>query len=236
MRGGERGIELHKFLDNSAWTVTNTSWNVFRDKIESTITFSITLKRKPMFFILSVILPVSMLALLNICVFVLPCDSGEKASYAMTVFLAFAVFLTIVSSTLPQNSEKIAVIAVFLIIQTASSTFITITALLMMRLKSYGDDKVLPRWFIKAVLVLKCHACQMKVNPKVSPVEASSEDVISLENTVVYETTDNSFNDSARDFTVKEVVDFLDFVFFVIYSIVLLLSVCICFTVATTAN
>ncbi|WAR30960.1 ACH10-like protein, partial [Mya arenaria] len=129
MLSGAKGIELWNFQENSAWSVVNTSWTVDVETYEATISFTLTIERKPLYFILSVILPITMLAILNICVFLLPCESGEKASYAMTVFLAFAVFLTIVSSTLPQNSDSVAIISVFLIVQTVTSTLITFIAL-----------------------------------------------------------------------------------------------------------
>jgi hypothetical protein len=50
------------------------------------------LKRQPMFFVLNLILPVCLMSILNIFVFLLPADSGERVGYAITVLLAIAVF------------------------------------------------------------------------------------------------------------------------------------------------
>ena len=264
MLSGAKGIELWQFQQNSAWTVTDTSWKVEEEKKDATITFSITLKRKPMFFILSVILPISMLALLNICVFLLPCDSGEKTGYAMTVFLAFAVFLTIVSSTLPQNSEKISIVSVFLIIQTVASTLITIIALGMRRVNDFPDDKPVPPWVYKVMrflmfrscqkkgspkapewlhkvkhfLVSKCRACRKKDTPTVAPAHDTAVNT-AMNGATIEEKIDLAKDEPQPDsstedenLTWKEVVDFSDVFFIIVFSVVLILSGFICFTVA----
>jgi hypothetical protein len=47
----------------------------------------------------------SLMCILNIFVFLLPADSGERVGYAITVLLAIAVFLTISSDSLPATSN-----------------------------------------------------------------------------------------------------------------------------------
>jgi len=45
------------------------------------------------------------MSILNVFVFLLPADSGERVGYAITVLLAIAVFLTISSDSLPATSN-----------------------------------------------------------------------------------------------------------------------------------
>ena len=217
------------FKQNSAWTLTNTSWKV-ETTYDSHLTFSITLKRKPMFFILFLIIPVCMLSVLNNCVFLLPCDSGEKSGYAITVFLAFAVFLTIMSSLLPQNSDNISIFSVFLIIQTAASTLITVIALAMRRVSCFPDDKPVPSWIVN---LIKCCTCRKKTNPVVMVQSvATVETPANLEKNVTHP------ENSAKDLklTWNDVVNFLDIVFLIVFSLVLILSAIFCFTMAATRN
>ncbi|XP_052280916.1 acetylcholine receptor subunit beta-like 1 [Dreissena polymorpha] len=148
MLGGSNGIEMSEYEPNSGWEVTATGWEIQEDSDDSAISFKLQLKRKPLYFMLSVILPIITLAILNLCVFLLPCTSGEKASYAITVFLSFAVFLTIVSSQLPKNSESVSLISVFLIIQTICSTLITVLALTLLRMSSFDDTVAIPRCLV----------------------------------------------------------------------------------------
>ena len=234
MLGVDEGIMLSEFQENSAWTVTNTSWKTESDK-DANITFTIKLKRKPLYFIISVILPISMLALLNISVFLLPCDSGEKSGYAMTVFLAFAVFLTIVSSTLPQNSDKICIISVFLIIQTVASTLITIIALGMLRVSHFPEDKPVPSWIVN---LLKCCTCCKKTKPTVTPASDADLRVTTIEKKVNLEKDVTDPEKSTKDskLTWKDVVNFFDLVFLIVFSLVLILSGIFCFTLAATGK
>jgi len=235
MLGGDKGIVLSDFQENSAWTVTTTSWKVEEEKVDAAIIFTITLKRKPLFFLISVIVPVCMLAVLNICVFLLPCDSGEKSGYAMTVFLAFAVFLTIVSSTLPQNSEKISLISVFLIVQTVASTLITIIALGMLRVSHFPEDKPVPSWIVN---LLKCCTCRNKTTPTVTPASDADLRVTTIENKVDLEKDITDPEKSTKDskLTWKDVVNFFDLVFLVVFSLALILSGIFCFTLAATGK
>jgi hypothetical protein len=92
-----------------------------------------------MFYVLNIILPVVLLSMLNVFVFLPPTESGEKISYAMTVFLAFAVFLTIISSTLPRNSESISVLGAYLIYQSLQSTLILLLTAFQQRLYHRDD-------------------------------------------------------------------------------------------------
>ena len=113
-------------------------------------------------------MPILLLSVLNVCVFILPCESGERAGYSITVFLAFAVFLTIIETTLPANSETTSIFAVYIIIQTVQSTMITLGALLTVRLSS--KDTEVPRFLIILYRIANFQFCKgSKRNARVEP-------------------------------------------------------------------
>ncbi|WAQ96353.1 ACHA6-like protein, partial [Mya arenaria] len=115
------GVYLGNFEASSSWDIVDTLGYTDTNQEEPNVRFRITMKRKPLFIIVTVVFPILACALLNICVFLLPVESGERAGYSVTIFLALAVFLTIISTTLPANSEKIAIFSVYLIITTVAS-------------------------------------------------------------------------------------------------------------------
>jgi heme A synthase len=47
---------------------------------------------------------------------------GERMGYTITVWLAFAVFLTIVSASLPKSSDTVPVLSVYIMIQLGIGT------------------------------------------------------------------------------------------------------------------
>ena len=68
------------------------------------------LRRKRTFYILNTIIPVVMLSLLNVLVFILPADCGERMALAVTVLLSFTVYLGIISDNMPKTSESLSLL------------------------------------------------------------------------------------------------------------------------------
>ena len=55
--------------------------------------------RRPVYYVFNLVVPKVILALLSAFVFIIPADSGEKISYAITILLAFFIFLLLLSDT-----------------------------------------------------------------------------------------------------------------------------------------
>ncbi|XP_046560401.1 neuronal acetylcholine receptor subunit alpha-3-like [Haliotis rubra] len=106
------------YTENGEWGVSAsrayTTERTFEDTTFSFLYVDIDLERRPMFFVLNVIIPVVVLSFLNIFVFLLPCDCGEKVSYAITCLLSLTVFMSIVSEILPKSSDNIPMVTLYL--------------------------------------------------------------------------------------------------------------------------
>ncbi|KAH3892845.1 hypothetical protein DPMN_016978 [Dreissena polymorpha] len=81
-----KGFYLDYYETNSEWDIDNTSWHIYRDKQDSAINFKITLKRKPMYFMMAILMPICMLSILNICVFVIPVNSEKRAMLSQSSY------------------------------------------------------------------------------------------------------------------------------------------------------
>ena len=57
---------------------------------------------------------------LTLLVFLLPPDSGEKCALGITVMLAFAVFMLTVIEKLPETSESVPLISIYLTVVMSS--------------------------------------------------------------------------------------------------------------------
>ena len=75
--------------------------------------FSFHLRRKSLFYIMNIIIPSVMLAVLVLLVFRLPSDAGEKVSFGVTVLLAYSVFVLLISDNLPTVSNAVPLIRKF---------------------------------------------------------------------------------------------------------------------------
>lgn len=80
------------------------------------VTFYVMLKRRPLFYLMNLMFPCMLITAVAILGFLLPPDSGEKVSLEITVLLSLAVFLLVVSETMPPTSEDFPYIGEFRIL------------------------------------------------------------------------------------------------------------------------
>ncbi|XP_067652699.1 acetylcholine receptor subunit alpha-L1-like [Haliotis asinina] len=132
---GHDEIHLEATLPNGEWDITNTRAeryaypSTYRNGTEHTgVTFQVHLRRKRTFYILNTIIPVVMLSLLNVLVFILPADCGERMALAVTVLLSFTVYLGIISDVMPKTSESLSLLAVYLTSLLSMSTLSVLCA------------------------------------------------------------------------------------------------------------
>jgi len=159
---GTVGFDTSLYEGNSEWTVLNTQVTEFTDGGYSGILFTIQMKRKPLHYLINILVPVIMLGLLNGFLFVLPSDSGEKTGYAVTAFLSFAVFLTIISTEMPQNSEKTSLFSMYIFIMTMASTVMVVLTILQLGIHHRSEDQPISGLlysFTRAVRRIQCAFC-----------------------------------------------------------------------------
>ncbi|KAH3857185.1 hypothetical protein DPMN_099787 [Dreissena polymorpha] len=106
-------VDFNYYSPNGAWDLVNTS--VSSEIYGYTVSFKIEVERKPQFAIVNVILPLIIMSALNILVFLIPTDCGERISFCLTVLLSIAVFLTLVGDNLPKNSRPMSVFSYYLV-------------------------------------------------------------------------------------------------------------------------
>ena len=100
--------DMELFEENAEWTVESTSSASYVQNNVSFVEFSIELKRIPTYYVINLIAPVILLAVVNVFVFVLPAECGERVSFSVTCFLSFVVLLNIIMSFIPSSSTNLA--------------------------------------------------------------------------------------------------------------------------------
>ena len=146
---GRPDLDLHEYEGTSGWVISQTIIETIDLHGQTHILCSMHLYRKPLYFVLNIFCPIILLSALNICVFLIPVDSGEKVGFAVTMFLSMIVFLTIVSSKLPENSDRISLLNIYVFVSTVLSTLIAIITLIQMRLYFRDPSKPVPMFLQK---------------------------------------------------------------------------------------
>ena len=132
-----------KMRDTKEWTVVSS--HVFAYTLSySGLTVTLKLQRKPSFLILTVVMPLTLLSFLNILVFLVPIESGEKTSYAITTFLAYSIYLSAMGTSLPDDAEKVVYLTLYIELLMFLSVLITLLVIIQIRLGIYHGDRLPP--------------------------------------------------------------------------------------------
>ncbi|KAK3731506.1 hypothetical protein QZH41_008534, partial [Actinostola sp. cb2023] len=126
--GNEVNIKNNKQLANIAKTrVPSGEWDVLKIDIERTVvfyqccpnlpypevSFIIHMKRKPLFFIVNLIIPNILIALLAFFSFFIPVECGERISFVITVLLSMTVFMLLIAESIPPTSDAVPLIGIY---------------------------------------------------------------------------------------------------------------------------
>jgi len=105
-----------QFIENQEWKLSGTSLNTTIQANRSILILTVTLDRRPIYFMINMIIPVVLLGALNSLSFVLPPTAGERMGFATNIFLTFAVYLTILAQNLPETSKPMSTMVYYLVI------------------------------------------------------------------------------------------------------------------------
>jgi nicotinic acetylcholine receptor len=78
------------------------------------LVFYIHIRRRVLYYIVSILIPCLLLSAISVMTFWLPPDSGEKVALSITVLLSFSVFMLVVAENVPSTSETIPLIGTYL--------------------------------------------------------------------------------------------------------------------------
>lgn len=144
---GNDGFDIDAFEENANFYLDIVSTFDSSSTFTSSLSFSLTIRRKPIYYIINVIIPIIFLAVLNSFVFILPCASGEKLSYAIVLFLSFAIYLLIVIETMPEGMSTVPIVTIYLLFECVISAKIVVITAVLLRLHNQGDETSVPELF-----------------------------------------------------------------------------------------
>ncbi|XP_062594337.1 neuronal acetylcholine receptor subunit alpha-3-like [Saccostrea cucullata] len=105
-------IDLTFYEKNEEWVVVSTSKSFPLDdrmpgSVVRTARLNLIIQRLPSYVIINIFIPIFILSILNLLCFLLPIESGEKMGMVLAIFLTFAVFVTLISDSMPKSSVNL---------------------------------------------------------------------------------------------------------------------------------
>lgn len=102
-------LDTELYQPNGVWALVDTATAYSAELKYATARFVIYIRRKPAYFIFTLILPCVLLSMLMFLVYLLPPESGEKVSLQITVMLSFTVFQVVITNSMPPTSDIVPV-------------------------------------------------------------------------------------------------------------------------------
>ncbi|XP_054482377.1 acetylcholine receptor subunit epsilon [Anoplopoma fimbria] len=125
-------IDPEAFTENGEWAIVhrparkmiNTRYSP--DDLEyQEILFNLVIQRKPLFYVINIILPCSLISSLVVLAYFLPAQAGgQKLTVSISVLLAQTVFLFLIAQKIPETSLSVPLIGKYLIFVMSVTTLI----------------------------------------------------------------------------------------------------------------
>ncbi|CAF0790530.1 unnamed protein product [Rotaria sp. Silwood1] len=117
----ERGWDLEDYTPSIEWEILNL--RAIRHEIVYScctevyldLTFTCTIKRKPLFYIVNLIVPCVNISVLAVLVFLLPSDSRKKITLSISILVALLVFYLLLIELIPPISLVIPLLGKYLL-------------------------------------------------------------------------------------------------------------------------
>ncbi|XP_053394857.1 uncharacterized protein LOC128555702 [Mercenaria mercenaria] len=210
-------VDLESYNTNAVWEILATSVDKRKVANVDVLSYKLKIQRKHLHEMLTLFVPVLLLTILDLFVFALP-NGGDRSGYAVTVFLAFSVYFTIVDTVMPPNSEKVSLFSVYLVIQTCQSTIITILSVLLTKVEFIDESTRIPRFLVFLVRISGA-SCKRKKPAEVYALEHITEGETSEGNTV-----EKDLKEITKPTTWTMVTDAVDKIAFIVFTLVFILT------------
>ncbi|XP_053473825.1 acetylcholine receptor subunit epsilon isoform X1 [Ictalurus furcatus] len=133
-------IDPEAFTENGEWAIKHrparklTNPRYSPDDLEyQEVYFNLIIQRKPLFYIINIILPCSLISSLVVLAYFMPAKAGgQKITVSISVLLAQTVFLFLIAQKIPETSLSVPLIGKYLIFVMSVTTLIVTNCIIVL--------------------------------------------------------------------------------------------------------
>lgn len=134
------------------------------------LTYTMKIRRRPLFYMTNLILPCIVLALLTSVSFMFPPETGERISLVITVLLGMTVFMIVFTEAIPATSEVTPLIGKYFAAVLFEVALCLLATIVPLRLQHLHPGTEIPNWvrvvifdFLGPLMCYKCiNRCRQK--------------------------------------------------------------------------
>ncbi|XP_062591429.1 neuronal acetylcholine receptor subunit alpha-2-like [Saccostrea cucullata] len=180
-KAAENKVNTKLYQQNKDWILIDTRISVdFMDFFTKHRTFQVsrakiefTISRHSSYYVCFLIFPLTLMQFLQILVFWMPWDCGERSSFSVTVLLAIAIYLTLVAEYIPKSSKtNYTYMGMKVIYDLLVAGFVQLSVIIVHRVYSNSCQ-------LDMKIVRSCKTCEVFNDP-----EETSSDINREHNTV----------------------------------------------------
>jgi len=152
-------VDLKNYVSNGEWELLEVKLIEAEDKYAigdepyPYVQATFKIRRKTLYYMYNIVFPCMMMSTLTVLVFCMPPDSGEKIALGVTVILAFSVFMLAIAERMPETSESIPLIGIYLTFVMAMTTVSVIMTVMVLNFFYRGPVLTeVPPWVRKYIL------------------------------------------------------------------------------------
>ncbi|XP_028410626.1 neuronal acetylcholine receptor subunit alpha-10-like [Dendronephthya gigantea] len=166
----KKKFDLKSYIINGQWKIIGTSLEEKLAPLHNSsenfyqVVFTLNLRRRVLYYMMYLIIPGTLIALLASIIFVLPQDCSERITVGMAILVALSFFFLLVSENMPATGSISAIAGYYAVtmVQMAISFFLNV---LILRFHHMTEEKV-PNWIKKYILHHGAKLLRMKFRPK----------------------------------------------------------------------
>ncbi|KAH9512523.1 hypothetical protein Btru_038685 [Bulinus truncatus] len=149
-----------EYLNNSGlydlfgeWLLVNhTREMVTKENLGPYPRVTLTVKRKPVYYVIVLIFPMVLTSVLTPLVFLIPAETGDKMSYLVAILTSAAIFITMIGDAMPRGLSSTPYLAMLLIEVMMEGLCAILASLLVVN--KYGRERGVSSTLTKAKLTI----------------------------------------------------------------------------------
>ncbi|KAK1883294.1 5-hydroxytryptamine receptor 3B [Dissostichus eleginoides] len=138
--------DKRKFMNDGEWellSIPSSYWLIHQDDTDyAQLQFNVLIRRRPLLYVVGLLIPSIFLMLVDVTSFSLPLDSGTRIVFKISILLGYTVFRVNLTDELPHTALRTPLIGVFFAVSMAMLMLSLTKSILVVKLLHHSEAEV----------------------------------------------------------------------------------------------